>query len=313
MRLSFGSAHALWLCDDSAYIIERSIHGGIAHIGSRQLTTAGVIGLGAIGGGVAICLVRSGHLKAVYDIRSDASDKLPGVPAVAASPAEVARQCDVVLIAVLDAKQTVTVLEGPEGVLSQARPGLNVVLLSTVSLEDLKGIRALTDAAGVGLVDSGVTGGINAARNGLVCLVGADEGIFSQVKPALEGFAKVVVHMGGPGAGMAAKIARNVIVYGSLRAGYEGVLLAKAAGVDVRKLVAAVEASSESVGGPLMLLGRDADPAMDPAERKLRESVCVLLDKDLDAALELAKSVGASLPLAELARRTDRSVMGLEP
>jgi len=41
--------------------------------------------------------------------------------------------------------------------------------------------------------------------------------------------------------------------------------------------------------------------------------VCVLLDKDLDAALELAKSVGASLPLAELTRKTDRSVMGLEP
>ena len=277
------------------------------------MSTAGVIGLGAIGGGVAICLARSGRLKAVYDVRNNASDTLPGVPAVAASPAEVARQCDVVLIAVVDAKQTRTVLAGPDGVLSQARPGLNVVLLSTVSLEDLGAIRALTDAAGVGLVDSGVTGGINAARNGLVCLVGADDNTFSEVRPVLEGFAKVVVHMGGPGAGMAAKIARNVIVYGTLRAGYEGVLLAKAAGVDVRKLVAAVEASSESVGGPLMLLGREADPLTDAAERKLRESVCVLLDKDLDAALELAKSVGASIPLAELARRTDRSVMGLEP
>jgi 3-hydroxyisobutyrate dehydrogenase-like beta-hydroxyacid dehydrogenase len=74
-----------------------------------------------------------------------------------------------------------------------------------------------------------------------------------------------------------------------------------------------VEASSESVGGPLMLLGREADPSTDAAERKFRESVCVLLDKDLDAALELANSVGASLPLAQLARRTDRSVMGLEP
>jgi 3-hydroxyisobutyrate dehydrogenase len=276
------------------------------------LTTVGVIGLGAIGGGVAICLARSGHLKAVYDIRKDASEKFLGVPAVGASPAEVARQCDVVMIAVIDAKQTRDVLTGPDGVLSQARPGLNVVLLSTVSLEDLKAIRALTNAAGVGLVDSGVTGGINAARNGLVCLVGADDKTFLQVKPALDGFAKAVVHMGGPGAGMAAKIARNVIVYGTLRAGYEGVLLAKAAGIDVRKLVAAVEASAESVGGPLMLLGREADPSTDADERKLRESVCVLLDKDLDAALDLARSVGASLPLAELARKTDRSIMGLE-
>src|SRR3984957_7807261 len=200
------------------------------------MSTAGVIGLGAIGGGVAVCLARSGHLRAVYDIRKDASEKLTGVPAVAASPAAVARQCEVVLIAVLDAKQARDVLTGPEGILSQAQPGLNVVLLSTVSLEDLEEIRALTDAAGVGLVDSGVTGGINAARNGLVCLVGADDQTFLQVKPVLEGFAKAVVHMGGPGAGMAAKIARNVIVYGTLRAGYGGVLLAKAARLTLQRM-----------------------------------------------------------------------------
>src|ERR1700722_8950264 len=94
------------------------------HKESTIMSTAGVIGLGAIGGGVAICLARSGHLKAVYDIRKDASDKLPGVPAVTGSPAEVARQCDVVMIAVLDAKQTRDVLTGPEGVLTQVRPGL---------------------------------------------------------------------------------------------------------------------------------------------------------------------------------------------
>jgi 3-hydroxyisobutyrate dehydrogenase len=277
------------------------------------MSTAGVIGLGAIGGGVALCLARSGHLKAVYDIRKDASQKLPGVPAVVASPAELAGQCDVVLIAVLDAKQVHSVLTGPDGLLSRARPGLDIVLLSTVSLDDLKKLRALTEAAGVSLVDSGVTGGPNAAHNGLVCLVGADEKTFGRVKPVLDGFAKVVVHVGGFNAGMAAKIARNAIFFGALRAGYEGVLLAKAAGVDVRKLVAAVDASAESVGGPLMFLGREADPETDAAERALRETVCVLMDKDLDAALDLARSVGVSLPLADLARKTDRSVMGLEP
>ena len=135
---------------------------------------AGVIGLGQIGGGVAICLARAEVLEAVYDVRPDASAKLPGVPAVAASPAEVAQRCDIVLIAVVDAKQVRDVLTGTDGVLSQARPGLTVVLLATVSLKDLTKLRKLTDAAGVGLVDCGVTGGPAAANNGLVCLVGAD-------------------------------------------------------------------------------------------------------------------------------------------
>jgi 3-hydroxyisobutyrate dehydrogenase len=276
------------------------------------MTKAGVIGLGVIGSGVALCLARAGLLGAVYDVRKDASEGLQGVPALAPSAAEVARQCDVVLIAVIDAKQTIDVLSGPGGILSQARPGLDVVLLATVSMTDLARIRALTDAAGVGLVDSGVTGGPKARQNGLVCLVGADAESFERVRPVLQGFAKSVALMGGPGAGMAAKIARNVIVYGCLRAGYEGAMLARAAGVDVRQLTQVIEDSSDGVGGPMMMMGRPKDPATDEDEAKLREATVGLMNKDLDAALELGKTFNVALPLVELTRATDRATMGLE-
>ena len=272
---------------------------------------AGVIGLGQIGGGVAICLARAGVLTAVYDVRPDAAAKLEGVPAVAASPAEVTRACDVVLIAVVDAKQVRDVLTGTDGVLSQARPGLNVVLLATVSLKDLAGLRKLTDAAGVGLVDCGVTGGPAAARNGLVCLVGADDTLLEAVRPTLEAFALQVAHMGPPGAGMAAKIARNVIVYTTWRAGYEGARLASAAGVDVRKLAAAIDASATNVGGPTMWMSR-ADPATDAGEHALREATLGLLDKDLAAALDLAASLDIDLPMAVLAKKSARTIMGIE-
>src|SRR3546814_6284611 len=102
------------------------------------------------------------------------------------------RQCDVVLIAVVNAQQTIDVLNGPDGVLSQARPDLTIVLLATVPLQDLKQIRELTDAAGVALVDCGVTGGQTVRQNGLVCLVGADEVAFARARPVLDGFAKSV-------------------------------------------------------------------------------------------------------------------------
>jgi 3-hydroxyisobutyrate dehydrogenase len=275
------------------------------------MTKAGVIGLGQIGGGVAICLARAGVLAAVYDVRPDAATALVGVPPVVATPAELARQCDVVLIAVVDAKQIRDVLTGPDGVLAAARPGLDVVLLSTISLPDLGEIRQLTDAAGVGLVDSGVTGGPAAAHNGLVCLVGADDAVLARVRPALEAFAKSVAHMGPPGSGMAAKIARNVIVYTVWRAGYEGARLAAAAGVDVRKLAAAIDASAANVGGPTTWMLRP-DPATDAAELRLREATLGLLDKDLAAALALAASLDIDLPMAELARSSARVVMGLD-
>src|SRR3546814_6856333 len=63
---------------------------------------------------------------------------------------------------------------------------LTIVLLATVPLQDLKQIRELTDAAGVALVDCGVTGGQTVRQNGLVCLVGADEVAFARARPVLE-------------------------------------------------------------------------------------------------------------------------------
>ena len=272
--------------------------------------TAGVIGLGQIGGGVAMCLARAGMLTAVFDVRSNAADGLAGVPALAGSPAEVARLSDVVIIAVISAAQTVAALSGLDGVLAAARPELSVVLLATVSLEDLDRIRALTDAAGVVLIDCGVAGGPKAAENGIVCLVGAEAAALARVRPVLDGFARSVMHMGGPGAGMAAKIVRNVIAVGCLRAGYEGAALAKAVGVDLRQLIKVIDDTADSGIGPLMILGRPADPLVDGQEAATRENLRGIMVKDSMAALQLGHTVGVALPLVELTRDTSYDVMG---
>jgi 3-hydroxyisobutyrate dehydrogenase len=188
---------------------------------------------------------------------------------------------------------------------------LNVVLLATVSLTDLAEIRALTDAAGVGLIDSGVTGGQKAKENGLVCLVGGSDDAIAAVKPVLDGFALSVAHMGPAGAGMAAKIARNVVVYGCLRAGYEAAVLCRNAGVDVNQLTKVIEDSSQGVGGPMMLMSR-ADPLKDAQEAGIREYTRALMIKDLEAALDLGRTFGVKLPLVELAINSDQSVVGME-
>ena len=276
-----------------------------------MMAKAGVIGLGMIGAGVATCLARSGQLAAVFDLRPNATDGIPGCPPLSASPKALAEAVDTVLIAVVSAQQTVDVLSGPGGVLAAARPGLNVVLLATVSLTALSEIRKLTDAAGVGLIDSGVTGGPKARENGLVCLVGGSDEAVAAVKPVLDGFALSVAHMGPAGAGMAAKIARNVVVYGCLRAGYEAAVLCRNAGVDVNQLSKVIEDSSGGVGGPMMLMSR-ADPLTDPKEAGIREYTRGLMIKDLEAALDLGRTYGVKLPLAELAIATDQAVVGMK-
>jgi 3-hydroxyisobutyrate dehydrogenase len=104
---------------------------------------------------------------------------------------------------------------------------------------------------------------------------------------------------------------RNVVVYGCLRAGYEAAVLCRGAGVKVADLAKVIEQSADTVGGPMMLMGRPADPLSDPSEGKLREYVRSLMIKDLEAAQELAATLGVALPLVELTLRTDRAVVGV--
>ncbi|MCH9828717.1 MAG: NAD-binding protein [Gammaproteobacteria bacterium] len=282
------------------------------HIDDKELEmqTAGVIGLGVIGSRVAQCLQREGRLAAVYDLRSEAAAQAGVAAFSVTSPAELARRCNVVLVAVVNSAQAREVLLGEQGLLSQAHAELTVVLLSTVSLDDLEQLRGLVAAAGVDLVDCGVTGGSAVASKGLACLVGANDSSFTAVLPVLRSFSDTVLHMGGAGTGMAAKIVRNVIVYTTWCASCEAAALGRAAGVDLAMLDAAIEASQASLGSPLVWMANG--PATD-AEVTARETVAALLNKDLDAALALADRVDVSLQITQLTRRNARAVLGLEP
>lgn len=273
----------------------------------------GVIGLGQIGGGIAVCLARAGQLAGVYDVRKGASDALEGVPSVVASPAELARASDAIVIAVVTAQQTIDALSGDDGVLAGSRPGQSIILVATVSLDDLARIRALTDAKGVDLLDSGVVGGFHSAQNGLICLVGAGQDALDRARPAFDGFARYIVHLGGPGAGMSGKVVYNAIYATSLCAGREVTKMADAAGVDAAKLERVFQDSGDSVGGPLRFVAAPVDAAIDPAAAERREEMSRMLAKDLDAALNLAKAHDVALPMVEHTRRNVAFVLGLTP
>jgi 3-hydroxyisobutyrate dehydrogenase len=185
------------------------------------MNTGGVIGLGGIGGGVAQCLQRSGQLAAIYDVRAESAANVPGAPPMSASPCDLAAASDCVLIAVLNGEQTIAVLSGPDGVLAAGKRGQMVILLSTIAMSDLETAQGLCAEAGVTLLDCGVTNGPKSGQNGLICLAGGSDADLAAAKPIFDGFAQQVIHMGGPGTGMAAKIARNTTFFGCMRAGYE--------------------------------------------------------------------------------------------
>ncbi|MEJ6011055.1 NAD(P)-dependent oxidoreductase [Novosphingobium aquae] len=278
------------------------------------MNTGGVIGLGGIGGGVAQCLQRSGQLSAIYDVRAEAAANVPGAPPMSATPRDLAAASDCVLIAVLNGAQTIAVLDGPDGVLAAGKPGQMVILLSTIAMADLEAAQKLCSAVGVILLDCGVTNGPKSGQNGLICLAGGSDADLAAAKPIFDGFAQQVIHMGGPGAGMAAKIARNTTYFGCMRAGYEGAVIARNYGVDLDQLTMALAGDPNSGGGleGALSMVKRPDPEGDPAETKLREYFQMLMIKDLEVAIAEAARFGARLPMVELIKENALSTSGLE-
>ncbi|MFC5833478.1 NAD(P)-binding domain-containing protein [Nonomuraea insulae] len=271
---------------------------------------AGVVGLGMIGGGVAVSLARRGRVPAVYDVRADAADGLAGVPAVLASPAEVSAHSDVIMVAVVDADQARQVIGGPDGLLSAARPGQTIVLLSTVAVPVVHELARLCAEHGVGFLDCGVTPGDKAAQNGMVAILGGDEETAGRALPVLRDWAKQVVHCGPIGAGMATKIARNVITYGSWRTVEEAAALAEAAGVDPARLAEVIDAADPEGRTLLQLLRMRGDDGALP--EAVGCQVSPLMTKDLDAARDLARTLGVDAPLVELTRAHVPQTLGME-
>jgi 3-hydroxyisobutyrate dehydrogenase len=191
-------------------------------------------------------------------------------------------------------------------------------VVSTISTECVEAIGTEASAAGVAIVDCGVSGGPAAAASGeLVCMVGGDADVVARARPVLDAIGSLTVQMGPFGAGLTAKLARNLVQYGSWLAAYEGQVLAEAAGIELSKLAEAIRVSDAHIGGASRLMFRttvapltDDDPEIIVSAMRAGS---LLAHKDLRAALELAARLEVDLPLATMAEARTDEVFGLAP
>jgi 3-hydroxyisobutyrate dehydrogenase len=281
-----------------------------------SVPSAGVVGLGEIGGGLAGNLLKAGVALSVCDIRPEATEPYREGARVAASPRELAEHSDVVLVAVLDDAQVRSVLEGDDGVFAGARDGAIVVVVSTITTETVTAMREAGARDGITVVDCGVSGGQAGADNGeLVCMVGGTKDEVDRVRPLLDVFSCLVLHMGPPGTGLSAKLARNVVQYGSWLAAQEAQELAEAAGVDLIKLGEAIRESDRVIGGAARLMFRaTAEPwpvDTDAVLLTFLQDKAALAHKDLAAARELGDQLGVRLPVAALTDARCERIFGL--
>jgi 3-hydroxyisobutyrate dehydrogenase len=275
-------------------------------------TTVGVVGVGQIGAGVAKALLAAGYDVVAYDLRAAAVEAV-GARA-AASPQEVARAAELVLVAVYDDEQVREVLSG-EGSLLAADPRPRAVfVLSTVTLETVRWAAAEGARHGVAVLDCGVSGGRTLREHGRIAvMVGGDTETVEWARPALETFGVPTLHMGPVGTGMGAKIARNMITYGGWFVAVEAARIAEAAGVDIAKLVEICDAADESTGGPIGILKRGVRPGApaDEEDRITRERLMGYVHKDLGAAFELADELGVETTGARVVERDFPTLLGV--
>ncbi|HEU4671795.1 MAG TPA: NAD(P)-dependent oxidoreductase [Candidatus Limnocylindrales bacterium] len=266
----------------------------------------GVIGLGTMGVAMAANVRAKGFETTVWNRTPGRSAALVETGAAeAGSPANVARDSDVVLLSVSDTPDVEAVLFGPGGVEEGAHAGLVVVDTSTISPSATRTFAERLRARGADLVDAPVSGGSEGARNAtLTVFVGGEEASVERVRPVLEAIGRTITHFGPVGSGQAVKAVNQVVIAGTYLGVAEGLVLAMKAGLDPDKVVAAL---GGGVAGSWILQNRSARMIANDYPLGFRISLHL---KDLGIALGLAREVGAALPVAGLAQQLENGLVG---
>ncbi len=252
----------------------------------------GFIGLGIMGKPMAGQLVKAGHEVSVYDLNPAAIQDLVAKGASACrSSKEVGQKSDIIIIIVPDTPDVEAVLFGKEGLTEGLKPGSIVVDMSSISPIATKEFAKKLAGMKVKMLDAPVSGGQVGAENAtLSIMVGGEAEVFEKIKPYFQLMGKNIVHVGRNGDGQTCKVANQIVVALNIEAVAEALLFASKAGADPVKVRAALmggfaQSRILELHGERML-NRTFNPGF-----RIR-----LHQKDLNLALQSARSMGLSLP-----------------
>jgi 3-hydroxyisobutyrate dehydrogenase len=265
----------------------------------------GFVGLGTMGAAMAANLAGRGFSVTGWN-------RTPGRPeaavaagvVVAGSLAELAGAADTVVICVSDTPDVEAVLFGDEGLAAVLQPGRLVIDCSTIAPAASRAIAERLGANGIRFVDAPMSGGSEGARNAtLAFFVGGDASDVERARPVLEAMGRTVTHVGPVGSGQAVKAVNQVVLAGTYLGVAEGMVLALKAGLDPGQV-------AESLGGGAaqswVLANRSGRMIANDYPLGFRTSLHL---KDLAIALDLARSIGATLPVAALAAQLEAGLV----
>jgi 3-hydroxyisobutyrate dehydrogenase len=252
------------------------------------------VGLGTMGLPIARNLVAAGHEVAGFDVDPQRVELLGG-----ASWAQ--EEADVLVCSLPDAA---AVEQVADHVAASGKPPV-FVDMSTSPPSLARRLAAELGAVGVAALDAPVSGGpMGAEAATLTVMVGGAADTFGRVRPVFEAVGGLVVHVGGPGAGQAAKLCNNLVAGATMAALAEACAVADAEGIEPRMLY---ELMSASTGDSRVLRNRFPLAGADEAHPASRDWVPLfalhLMTKDLKLVLALAEEQGIDASVAEAALR----------
>lgn len=207
-------------------------------------TSLGVVGLGNLGMPMALAAIDAGWAVTAFDQREDRVAQCAAAGGRAASsPAELAG-CGVVAIVVNDDAAVTDVLVG-SGLLDALPAGAAVAVHSTILPATARQLADRAAKSGVLLVEAPVSGGADRARNGdLAMFAGGSQAALAQLDGYLDTVASTVVRVGDVGAGSAAKLGNQLVMFAALGAAQEAIALGNCYGVDEQALLRAMQTAT---------------------------------------------------------------------
>jgi 3-hydroxyisobutyrate dehydrogenase len=257
----------------------------------------GYIGLGNLGGHIAMSLIRAGFDVTVYDMNPALGERhLATGGKWASSAAELAMAVDHVFTCLPSPAISEKVLAQ---ILPHMKPGAHWIENSTLGRDDIQRLAAIAAEHNIRTLEAPVTGGVHlAARGEITVLAAGDKDLFELHHKALEAIGNRLFHMGPIGSAAVIKVITNMLAFIHLVADAEALMLAKRGGLDLGQAWRAIAASSGSsfvheTEGQLILNGSyDIAFTMD------------LALKDLGFAMNFGKEFGVPLDLASMTNQT---------
>ncbi|HEX3614776.1 MAG TPA: NAD(P)-dependent oxidoreductase [Sporichthyaceae bacterium] len=260
-------------------------------------TRVGFVGLGDMGGRIALRIARAGLPLVVHDARPAAAAALEDAGALFVdSCARVAERSDVIGVCVVDDAQVRQVVREMEMHLCK---GKTVLVHSSVAPATMRELGAAIAGTGAAILDAPVSGSRPAADAGtLTVLVGGDGAVLERVRPVVDCFAKHVFHVGGLGAGEALKLANNVMLHMNHLIVLEALRFAVSQGIDE---AAALEAINVSSGRSWVTETWGLiDDMLDDHPQAGTPEIYATMSKDMWQSVVAARASAVPMPLTAL-------------